>query len=128
MFDNDIILNPLSYGGANADKTYSLVSWGGDSSSVRRVSATASTTPETLSISHRAVTRGKVIVDTHMARLDFVQTDPILGAVNLNWRIVGEVPRGTSVVTSQQILDMQGRAIAFLRASGYLTKFLNSEP
>lgn len=128
MFNNDITLNPQSFGGANADKTYSLVSWGGDSTSIRRVPLTASTTPETLTLAHRAVKRGSVSVDSHMVRLDFLQSDPALGPALLSARLVMEVPRGTSVITNQQILDIQGRLIAFMRASGNLDKFLNSEP
>lgn len=128
VFNNDITLNPQTFGGANANKVYSLVSWGGDSSSIRRVSSTASTTPETLSIAHRAVKRGSVIVDTHMVRMDIKATDPVKGEVALNGRFVLEVPQGTTVFTAQHVLDLQGRIIAFMRESGYLDKFLNSEP
>lgn len=128
MFNNDITLNPQSFGGANADKVYSLVSWGGDSSSVRRVSTTAATTPETLKISHRAIKRGTVTVDQHLIRVDEQATDTLAGPVQLSAWMVIEVPRGTTVITSQKILDLVGRLIAFERAAGNLDKILNSEP
>lgn len=128
MFDNAITLNPQTFGGANANKVYDLVSWGGDNSSLRRVSSTATTTPETLAISHREFKEGAVTVDQHLIRLDEVLTDPVLGQTKLSAWMVIRVPRGTSVVTNQKILDIVGRLIALEQGVGNITRILNSEP
>lgn len=128
MFNNAITLNPQAFGGANVDKVYDLVSWGGDTSSIRRVAATATTTPETLTVSHRERKVSGVIVDEHLVRLDEELVDPAVGPVGLRcWISIG-VPRGTTVVTEQKIKDIVGRLIAFEQAAGALAKILNSEP
>lgn len=129
MFDNAVSLNPQSFGGQNVAKVYDLISLGTtQSSAVRRVAATATSTPETLTISHRSVTKGGVVIDQHMVRVDIFATDPVLGLVSMDARIVIDVPRGTTVITDQVIKDQVGRLIAFEQASGALTKILNSEP
>lgn len=128
MFTNDIALNPTSFGGANVNQTYALVGWGGDSSSIRRVAATAATTPETLTVSHRQAKDGSVKVDQHMVRLDEVLSDPVLGTVKHSAWLVLRIPSGTTVVTSQRIKDLVGRLIAFEQAVGALDKLVNSEP
>lgn len=127
MFANDITLNPQPYGGANADKVFSLVGWGGDSSSIRRVSATASTAPDTLKVSHRETKQGKVVYDDHMVRRDLTVVDPILGPVTVSAWIVVKMPRGTSA-TVAQAKNTLGEAVDFLMEAGATDKFLNSEP
>lgn len=128
MFNNDITLNPTTYGGANTNEVYSLVGWGGDSSSIRRVSTTASTTPTTLRVEHREAEKAKIITDQHLVRLDKQFTDPVMGKVILSSWMVIHVPRGTTVITLQEIKDQIGRLIAFEQAVGALDKILNSEP
>jgi len=130
MFDNAISLNPNAYGGANVAKVYDLVGWGGDSSSIRRVAATATTTPETLVVSHQSSTpKGSdLTTDQHMVRVDKEFIDPVKGPVKLSAWLVIRVPKGTSVVTDQEIKDNVGRLLAFEQASGALAKILNSEP
>lgn len=132
MFNNDITLNPQAFGGANADKTYSLVLPLGTDASLRRVSATSSTTPETLKIAHQSSSTKYGIetlrYDRHLIRLDEAFIDPIKGPGALNAWFVLNNPVGTSVITNQKILDITGRLIAFMRTSGYMDKILNSEP
>jgi hypothetical protein len=128
MFSNDITLNPTTFGGANVNKVYSLIALGDGSSSIRRVSATAATTPETLTVSHRSVKDGAVDVDQHMIRLDLGFTDVLLGPVKFSCWLVIRNPLGTTILTNQLILDQIGRLIAFEQASGALDKILNKEP
>lgn len=129
MFDNAISLNPTTFGGANVAKVYDLISMGSNqSSSVRRVAATSTTTPETLAISHRESKVGGVSTDQHLIRLDKTFADPLVGQVKLSSWIVVQVPRGTSVVTLQEIKDQVGRLIALEQGSGSLDKILNGEP
>lgn len=128
-FDLALTLNPTSFGGANVNKVYDYIGVGSTpSSSVRRVSATATSKPETLVISHRESKVGSVQIDQHMVRLDTVISDPLMGMVKLSSRLVIEVPRGTTVVTLQEIKDQVGRLIALEQGVGALDKILNSEP
>lgn len=133
MFNTDIILNPTSFGGANVNKTYSLVLPLGSDTSIRRVSATASTLPETLKIAHQQQTvssggASKLTYYQHLIRLDQAFNDPIYGQGNLSAWLVMRDPIGTSVITSQHRLDLIGRLLAFEQTAGYLDKILNNEP
>lgn len=123
----DQALNPLTYGGANTSKTYSLLGYSGLSEATRRVAATATTTPETLVVKHRAIKVLDCETDQHLMRLDTQAVDPVKGRVQLSARMIIEVPKGTTVITDQMILDIVGRLIAFEQTSGHLTKLLNSE-
>lgn len=129
MFDNALTLNPTSFGGANTNKVYDLIAMGAtNSSSTRRVAATATTKPETLAISHKEVKQGSYTADQHLVRLDTLITDPLLGPVQLSSWLVLKVPKGTTVVTLQEIKDQVGRLLALEQASGALDKILNGEP
>jgi hypothetical protein len=126
MFTYPVSLNPTSFGGANAAKSFDLVDLQ-NNRTLSRVAATATTTPETLTVSHSQ--SGSVVVyDRHLVRLDKTMTDPILGKVTFSAYLNLVIPRGTSVVTLQEIKDMVGRLIAFEQASGALDKILNNEP
>lgn len=128
MFDNAISLNPTSFGGANVTKVYDLVGMGSDSASLRRVSATAATTPETLTISHREVKEGGQPVQQHLLRLDTNIIDPLKGTIRYSAWLVIKVPQGTSVITTALIKDQVGRLIALEQSAGAIEKILNSEP
>lgn len=132
MFNTDITLNPLSMGGSNVDKTYSLVLPLGADRSLRRVAATSSTTPETLSIAHQQSSAknevGVLAYSQHMIRLDESFLDPVKGSGMLSAWLVIRNPQGTSVITSQKILDIIGRLLKFEQTAGYLDKILNNEP
>lgn len=127
MFNNDITLNPQSFGGQNEDKVYSLVSVG-DTGSLRRVSATSTSTPETLTIGHRSAVEKGLTVNQHMVRTDINLLDPNKGEVKVSAWLVIRVPKGTTVVTATVIKDQIGRLLAFEQASGALDKILNMEP
>lgn len=133
MFNTDITLSPASFGGAAVNKTYSLVLPLGTDTSIRRVSATASTLPETLKIAHQQQTvasggTSKLAYYQHLIRLDQAFNDPIYGQGNLSAWLVIRDPIGTSVVTAQHRLDIVGRLLAFEQTAGYLDKILNNEP
>jgi len=127
MFASPQALNPTTYGGAAVSKSYERLGNIGVSESLFQVAATANTTPETLQVKHRVI---KVLgVDTaqHLARLDKRLTDTLLGPVQLSARLIIEIPKGTTIVTSQEILDCVGRLIAFEQAAGNLDRMINSE-
>lgn len=127
-FNTDITLNPSTHGGTGGDLTYSEVAYiNSGEGKLRRVSATASTAPDELTISHREQP-GKVKADQHLVRIDTVFSDPVLGPVTLSSWVVMRVPKGTSVVSVAGIKDQLGRLIHFLRTTGYVEKLLNSEP
>lgn len=125
-FPLDITLNPSTQGGSNTNKVYNQV---GNTltSSVRRVPDTSTTTPETMTISHRRVKKGLIKEDQHMVRLDKELTDPDKGEVKLSCWFVVNTPLSVSGVTNQDVLDMLGRLIVFLRGTDAVTKLLNSE-
>lgn len=132
MFNTDITLNPTAFGGTNANKVYSLVLPLGNDSSIRRVSSTAATTPETLKISHQISSAknevGVIQYGQHLIRLDEVFTDVAKGTGQLSAWMVIRNPLGTTAITSQKIIDIIGRLLAFEQSSGYLDKILNNEP
>lgn len=123
----DQTLNPGSYGGAAADKVYNFIAQINPGATLRRVSSTATTAPDRLTISHRVTKKGQLQRDDHMVRIDETLTDPVLGAVDFTARLVIEVPRGTSVVTTQLVKNQVGRVIAAWMAAGQADKILNGE-
>jgi uncharacterized protein with von Willebrand factor type A (vWA) domain len=127
MFTYPQSLNPTTYGGANVAKSFDLVDLQ-DSRSVSSVSAEATTTPHTLTVSHQVVKSGLVQADRHLVRIDKTFTDPIQGLQTLSAYLVLQVPRSTTVVTLQEIKDCVGRLIAFEQAAGALDRLLNREP
>jgi hypothetical protein len=133
MFTYPLSLNPGTFGGASVAKSYDLISID-NSKSLSRVAATSTTTPETLTISHqtsgtRLIAGQRVVAsDRHLVRVDKTFNDPIHGEVQLSAYLVLSVPRGTTVVTLQEIKDQVGRLIALEQATGALDKLLNNEP
>jgi hypothetical protein len=126
MFTYPQSLNPTSFGGANVAKSFDLVSID-NNRSLSSVATESTTTPHTLTVSHQS-SGTAVVVDRHLVRLDKTFTDPVKGPVTLSCYMVLSVPRGTSVVTLQEIKDMVGRMIAFEQTAGALDKILNNEP
>lgn len=125
---NDITANPGAYGGTAADKVYKLLGWlKNNTGNIRRVAATALTTPEVLTIDHRATTEKGIVTDQHLIRLDESIIDPILGTVKISSWIVLRVPRGTTVVTSAKMKDLLGRTIHSVLQSGVTDSILNGE-
>lgn len=122
-FASDITLNPTTYGGANTDKTFSLVGYEGTSAALRRAATDGLSTPNTLRIAHRVT--GKT-TDEHLTRLDAEKANVAGVNERLSMWTVIRVPRGTTF-TAQERLDMKGRLIAFLQASGNFDKLLNGE-
>lgn len=124
---NDITLNPGTYGGTAGDKIYNLLPPQKDGSTVRRVPATAFTTPETLSVNHREVKEGGYVVDQHLVRVDEVVIDPVQGSRTISvWQVI-KVPRGTSVITTAQVKSVIGRCIHAVLTAGHTDKILAGE-
>lgn len=129
MIENDVTLNANTYIGTPGDKTYNLVSLDNTAGSgtLRRVSATALTAPETLRISHRTIKKGNVTFDQHLVRLDETGSDPLLGTLSGSSWFVTLVPRGSTVITANTSKSLTGRLIHALLKSGYFDKLLNGE-
>lgn len=128
MFNNDIVINPGTFGGVNADTTFSLVGFSGDSATLRRVSGTANSTPHELRIAHSVVKRDGLPADQHMVRLDRTFIDAIKGPVKLSTWIVMAVPKGVTAVVLADFKEQVKSVIAFLQGAGNLDKVFNSEP
>lgn len=123
----DQTLNPGSYGGAAADKVYNLINAPTPTSTLRRVSSTATTAPDRLTISHRQSKKGSISRDDHLIRIDEQFNDPVMGSGDFSAWLSIQVPRGTSVVTAQLVKNQVGRVIAAWMASGNADKILNGE-
>lgn len=129
MLPNDITLNANTYIGTAGDKVYNLVSLDNTAGSgtLRRVAATALTTPETLRISHRTTKKGDVTYDQHLVRLDESSNDPLLGSLQASAWFVVVIPRGSTTATATTAKTLTGRVIHSVLQSGYLDKVLNGE-
>lgn len=128
MFTYPIALNPTTYGGAAVSKSFDIIDRL-THGTVSAVSTEATTTPHTLTISHQPKVKVKgVTVDRHLVKLRKEYTDPVVGEVFQEWYMVGVVPRGTTVVTLQEIKDMVGRLIALEQSAGALDRILANEP
>lgn len=112
MIANDLVLNPGAYGGVSANLTYVLVGYPSPTSSLRRVQATALTEPNSLLVSHQAVTRNGLTVNRHLIRHDRTLIDPLLGSVKASVWQTWEIPQGTTVFTPAVCKDMIGRLTA----------------
>lgn len=128
MFADPIAINPQSFGGANASTSYALVGLTGIAASLRRVSATAATAPDTLTISHQGSKRGSVSTDRHMVRVDKTYIDLVKGPVVVSAWLVIEVPKEAAIVTLTEVKEVVGRLLAFEQGSGNIDKLYNSEP
>lgn len=128
MFSNDLVVNPNTFGGANANTTYSLIGLQGTSASTRRDSATATTAPDTLVISHQNNKRNGFPTHQAMVRIDKTYNDALKGPVVVSCWLVLAIPEGTTIVTPTVVKEVAGRVIATTLASGAIDKLINSEP
>lgn len=128
MFNNDIVINPGTFGGANVNTTYSLVGFSQDSQTLRRVSGTAATAPDELRIAHTQQKRNGVPCDQHMVRMDRTYNDTLKGPVVLSTWIVMSVPKGTTILDLTAFKEQVKRVVSFLQDTGTQDKLYNSEP
>lgn len=128
MFDNNLVVNPNTFGGVNASTTYSLVGWKGDAASIRRDSVTAATAPDTLLISHQDLKRNSMMYHQAMVRIDKTYTDVLKGNVVLSAWLVIAIPKDTTIITETAVKEVVGRVLAVEQASGAIAKLINSEP
>lgn len=131
MFDLSLTLNPsgsVTLGGTNADKVFDLVDFPSKGQSVRRVSVTALTTPETLTISHRDFQEKGQPFSQHLVRLD-VQAFSALGDPRpyAAWFVL-KAPGDNTTVSSTMMKDAMLRLCRFCVTAGFLDKVLNGEP
>jgi len=128
MIAADLTLNPGSYGGVAANKVFVSGGQPTPTSVIRRVQATALTTPETLLISHQmGVKRGELTYDRHLVRHDVTLNDTLLGAVKASVWLTIEVPRGTTVFTNSVMKDMIGRIPSCILQTGVTDAILAGE-
>lgn len=128
MFSNDLVVNPNTFGGVNANTTYSLVGWKGDTTSIRRDGVTAATAPDVLTISHLETKRNNRSTHQAMVRIDKTYIDVTVGPVVLSAWLVIAIPNGTTIITEAAVKEVVGRVLAVEQASGAITKLINSEP
>lgn len=127
-FANDLTLNPGSYGGVAANKTFVLIGPSdGGQGSLRRDSSTGVASPYELRIRHTVRKVRGATTDVHNMNLGLTLTDPVLGVQTVVGNFTLSVPRGTSVFTTAVLKDLQGHLISALLQSGHTDKFLNGE-
>lgn len=125
-FLSDITLNPTSYGGTNTSRVYTDVGYLGLQTRLRRVAATANTTPEECIISHTGI-EGTLKRDRRMLKIQKTYTDPVKGEVKASAHLVLDAPRGTTVVTAGELKEIIGQLLALYMVAGNNDKFLNGE-
>jgi len=125
--DYPVTLNPVTYGGTDLDKIYRLIDYA-EGGALSRVRETATTSPEVLRTAHSVSTSGNLQVDRHLARLDLTETDNDYGQVTASVYFNAIVPRGTTALTPQKLLDLKGRLLDLIETTGFWDSFLNGEP
>lgn len=122
----DLALNPTTFGGANVTTTFVFVTEK-DQKSIRRVTATALTTPNTLTVQHTLRKSGGKDVNSHQVRIDLTANDPLLGPVTANAWLVFNLPVGQTVITAANIKDMCGQISHLITQAGVMDKLLAGE-
>lgn len=123
---NDIILNPNGFGGANVNTTFAFITEK-DQKSIRRVTATALTAPNTLTIAHQVRKQGSLDVDSHLVRLDLTKADALAGLVTASAWLSISFPKGQSAITLSDIKDMVGQLVDLWTETGYADKIMAGE-
>lgn len=127
MIANDLTLNPGSYGGTAADLVFVLGGYPTSTSSLRRVTATALTEPNSLLISHQTVKRGDITYNRHLVRRDRVLIDTLKGNVKGSAWLTLEAPNGVTVWTPAVLKDLVGHLVSTYMGSGVMDKILAGE-
>lgn len=127
MLANDLTLNPGSYGGTAADLVFVLGGYPTSTSSLRRVTATALTEPNSLLISHQTVKRGDITYNRHLVRRDRVLIDTLKGNVKGSAWLTLEAPNGVTVWTPAVLKDLVGHLVSTYMGSGVMDKILAGE-
>ncbi len=122
----DLALNPNGFGGANAVTNYAFVTEK-DQKSIRRVTATALTSPQTLTIQHQERKTGSIIADSHQIRVDLNKVDPVLGSITASVWLVVNLPRLQTVITASDVKDLVGHVVHTWVTTGYADKILAGE-
>lgn len=123
---SDITVNPNGFGGANVATTFSFVTES-NQKAIRRVTSTALTTPNTLTVQHSTRNQSGKVVDSHNIRIDLTKIDADLGEVQDSvWTNINHV-RGQSAITASDLKDMFGQIADLLTETGYFDKILAGE-
>jgi hypothetical protein len=119
-------------GGAGS-LTFALVAGGGGTSSLRRVAATANTTPQELRISHTEVGKGfarrlRSLIQARITKNDAVLTSTggIVPSISVSLTIDRPMNMGV-YVTDQNVKDLLGQVFDVVTRSGQLAKLFNQE-
>lgn len=129
MFTNDITLNAAGQvpSGANAQRTFSLISIEG-AKSIRRDPSSTLTAPRVLTISHDE-RKGKGYNYTGTS-LKVSHTDPDANGKPFQFDagFYLNIPKGHDVADPVALVtDLVGQLVHFLRIEGNITKLLNQE-
>lgn len=126
MIANDLTLNPGSYGGTAGDLVFVLGGYPTPTSSLRRVSATAMTEPNSLTVSHQSVVRNAITYDRHLLRRDRILIDTARNVKGSAWLTI-EAPRGVTAWTNGIVKDLVGQLVSCYMTTGVMDKILASE-
>jgi hypothetical protein len=120
--------------GASGALTFAQITGTGNSTTIkRRVSATAGTTPQTLSIGHEIKGKGFEQRIRSVVRLDFqaLNTDIAdTGGVTPSasaYMVIDRPVQSGGVISTSTIKDLVGQVCDVLTVTGQLDKFLNQE-
>lgn len=128
MFDQALSVNHNTLGGTLGTKVYDLVSFPTGTQSLRRISATSATTPQSLSIAHSDVKVGGEAYKQHMVRMDHTYTDLVKGPQTAScWLVIRHPNNGSTIITSAVLKDVVGGVLAVEQTAGAFDKLLNSE-
>lgn len=136
MLTNDLVVTDNGTGtkpGALGAKTYSLLSVA-EAKSVRRIAATALSTPQTMTISHElkgknwaARARSLVRADIQNIGVDLASVGNIVPSAAVYLVIDRPVNTG-GTLTATDVKNLVGAVLDVIMASGQLDKLLNMEP
>lgn len=122
----DITVNPTGFGGANVPTTFVFVTEK-DQKSVRRVTATALTTPNTLTVQHSLRKIGGKDANSHLVRIDLSAVDALAGPVASAAWLSFHLPVNQTAITAQNIKDMCGQIAHLITQVGFMDKLLAGE-
>lgn len=122
----DITVNPQNFGGANVSTTFVFVTEK-DQKSVRRVTSTALTTPNTLTVQHSLRKISGKDVNSHLVRIDLAAVDVLAGPVSAASWLSFNLPVGQTAITAQHIKDMCGQIAHLITQATFMDKLLAGE-
>jgi hypothetical protein len=137
MLTNDLVVvsnqGTVTLPGNQATKTFNQVAGSNGNAVLRRIAATANTTPEEILISHQVtgsgyatVCRSLIKASIRKTNVDTTTTGGIVPACSVGLTITRPLNMGANIV-DDNIEDLLGQVFDVITRSGQLAKILNQE-